>query len=871
MPTLTIPDYIPESQRSYWKRVANATFMKYGSPIKAKRVADNALEIKGSAVKAISPSQVPSFVPASKQLQWRNAYSSAIKSGSTIDDANEIAAQTISNFAKVKVDLIDPIVKIDRMLNEGAAKHSGGGAIKASSIGEGWVEGYGVSWGNSRDTDLQGEWFTPGTNFCLDWFNARPLLYHHALDQTVGLKTIGVIPTIKQDDLGLWIAAQLDLRDKYARAVYDMVKATQFGFSSGSVDHLVKIAPTGEIKTWPLIEVSITPSPAQASKVTVRALKSFFRGEFLNDSSRLRELYAEADDNNVSFSEDDSTVFGGTIMATKSSVGHIKKAAKDLGVKLSPSEIATMADELDEATMSDFDESEGLMDDDFDPSAMDDDFDPSVMDDDFDPSVMDDDFDPATFDDDFDPSAMDDEFDPAAMSDEFDDAAMDDEFDDTAVMSAKSRRIKAAKKAAAKKAAAKKARTKSVGVGLSDDFETQYWKSRAMKAELREYPGQRNRSLGGFGKITDEADKKGAYDAAFKSYIFKGELRINERERYTLDAKGKRYDNGATMEFDNLGRSVKTYNISSDASWGYAVPENWINELNKNVMTRAQMAQECRTVMSTSDSVVQPNLLTNDARRAHAANVSWPGESPANAAETAATEDTLSQIRIPIHVMMLNHTATLSALEDSAFDLEGNINEAFAEAVSVAYESLIWSGNGQGKLMGIVNDPTVNAIPSTGIATVGGYLATGSVNGFLNADVIKRMAWQLPTGWRAKAKWYMNSNTAAEISTLKDGMGNYLINDRNEGLQTMGYADRLLRYPIVINEWASDINSGAFPVVLGDLSQAYTIAKRIEFTIRRFDDSAYAIRDQVLFLGRARIGGQVTQPAAMKLLKIATS
>ena len=46
----------------------------------------------------------------------------------------------------------------------------------------------------------------------------------------------------------------------YARAVYDMVAAKQFGWSSGSVDHLVKIGENGEILVWPLIEGSITPT-----------------------------------------------------------------------------------------------------------------------------------------------------------------------------------------------------------------------------------------------------------------------------------------------------------------------------------------------------------------------------------------------------------------------------------------------------------------------------------------------------------------------------------------------------------------------------------------------------------------------------------
>ncbi|RMH01699.1 MAG: hypothetical protein D6706_01505, partial [Chloroflexi bacterium] len=150
-------------------------------------------------------------------------------------------------------------------------------SVKAYQEGDfGWVEGYLISWGNPNDVDLHGEYFTPRTELCLDWFSERPVLYHHGLDGSVGLRQIGKIKTVKADDVGVWVRAQIDLRDRYARAVYDMIKTHEFGWSSGSVDHLVKIAPNGEIVTWPLIEGSITPSPAQPAKTTVRPLDNDF-------------------------------------------------------------------------------------------------------------------------------------------------------------------------------------------------------------------------------------------------------------------------------------------------------------------------------------------------------------------------------------------------------------------------------------------------------------------------------------------------------------------------------------------------------------------------------------------------------------------
>ena len=85
--------------------------------------------------------------------------------------------------------------------------------------------------------------------------------------------------------------------------------------------------------------------------------------------------------------------------------------------------------------------------------------------------------------------------------------------------------------------------------------------------------------------------------------------------------------------------------------------------------------------------------------------------------------------------------------------------------------------------------------------TVGGYVATGSTDGIVTADTFKTMLFHLPQGYRQRAKWYMNSNTGLQISTLKkDGMGNYLIDQRDDALRAVGVPDRSVELPTVYNE-----------------------------------------------------------------------
>ncbi len=138
------------------------------------------------------------------------------------------------------------------------------------------VGGYLVVWGDPATRDLEGEYFTPGTELGLDWYDKRPMLYHHGLDGSVQAAVIGTIDTLKADSVGVWAEAQLDLRQKYVQAVLRLVARGVLSWSSGSLPHLVEVAHDGEIKRWPIVEGSLTPLPAEPRRTDVRTIKSAY-------------------------------------------------------------------------------------------------------------------------------------------------------------------------------------------------------------------------------------------------------------------------------------------------------------------------------------------------------------------------------------------------------------------------------------------------------------------------------------------------------------------------------------------------------------------------------------------------------------------
>jgi len=137
-----------------------------------------------------------------------------------------------------------------------------GGEVKA--LGDGRVGGYLVRFTNPDDVDLEGEYFDASTDYGPAKESAT--YYNHGMDAKLGRRTLGSGP-LKSDDVGVWVEAQLQLRDEYEKAVYQLAKAGKLGWSSGTAAHLVEREQKGEavhITRWPLgLDASLTPTPAE--------------------------------------------------------------------------------------------------------------------------------------------------------------------------------------------------------------------------------------------------------------------------------------------------------------------------------------------------------------------------------------------------------------------------------------------------------------------------------------------------------------------------------------------------------------------------------------------------------------------------------
>lgn len=152
-----------------------------------------------------------------------------------------------------------------------------GGELKA--LGDGRIGGYLVRFGTPDMPDLTGDYFAADTDYDLDGGAGRTtVLYHHGMDAKLGRRKLGR-GDLRQDEVGVWIEAQLAMRDEYERAVYGLIEAGKMGLSSGTASHLVEREPqaggVSKITRWPLgLDASITPIPAEP-RTSVTTLKAY--------------------------------------------------------------------------------------------------------------------------------------------------------------------------------------------------------------------------------------------------------------------------------------------------------------------------------------------------------------------------------------------------------------------------------------------------------------------------------------------------------------------------------------------------------------------------------------------------------------------
>lgn len=299
------------------------------------------------------------------------------------------------------------------------------------------------------------------------------------------------------------------------------------------------------------------------------------------------------------------------------------------------------------------------------------------------------------------------------------------------------------------------------------------------------------------------------------------------------------------------GLDVKALSTSVDADGGYLVSPVVADRIRSTLADTSPM----RLIASVAETQGASVELIADTGEFGA---DWVAESDPRA-ETANSQ--LEKITIFAHEISAMPKASQKLLDDAAFNVEDWIAGRVADKFSRAENAAFVAGNGTTQPKGFLSHTLIDEVNwSWGNI---GYVPTG-VDGDFPAsnpsDLLIDLVYALKAAYRTGAVWLMNSRTAAKVRKMKDVDGQYLW---SEGLQA-GQPALLLGYRVVVAEDMPDIGSNTASIAFGNFKSGYTVIDHRD--VRTLRDP-FSAKPHVLFYTTKRVGGDVTDFDAIKVLK----
>ena len=285
---------------------------------------------------------------------------------------------------------------------------------------------------------------------------------------------------------------------------------------------------------------------------------------------------------------------------------------------------------------------------------------------------------------------------------------------------------------------------------------------------------------------------------------------------------------------DNV--TVKALSEGTDADGGYLVPNDFSQELLRELANNPYMRNEVKVIKMKRLTLDISTLATRPV-------VTWVAEN------TAITE---SQPTFGTDAIIARKMAAITPISNELIedamdvDMVKLIVSLFAEAIGEAEDAAIINGNGTTAPRGIVTAYEADATPLVPAA------------GAFSFDKLLPLINALPQKYKKNAKLYMSQTTIDFLSALKDTTGKYLW----EPNVTAGELPKLKGFPVMQQD---DLN--ATDIIFGDLKKAYWLGDRREFTIKISDTAGDSFsKDQVAVRVTNRIAGDVVDFNALRFM-----
>ncbi|WP_374284231.1 phage major capsid protein [Novosphingobium sp.] len=314
---------------------------------------------------------------------------------------------------------------------------------------------------------------------------------------------------------------------------------------------------------------------------------------------------------------------------------------------------------------------------------------------------------------------------------------------------------------------------------------------------------------------------------------------------------------GFVQGYLRQGRETELKSVSGAvlADGGYAVPR----EIDALISAQLKAISPIRAIAQVvqTGSAGYRKLVTSGGTAS-----GWVSEV---AARPETSTGKFNEIVPPMGELYANPAASQTMLDDADFDLEGWLANEVAAEFARAEGAAFVNGTGTNQPKGFLAAPTSNLADATRPFGTLQFAVSGNATGFDTAPELKLidLVHALRSGHRQGAVWVMNSKTLAAVRKFKAADGSFLW---QPGVME-GVPARLLGYPVIEAEDMPDVGAGAFPIAFGNFRNGYLIAERRTTSILR---DPFTNKPFVNFYATKRVGGQVLDSDAIKLLKIST-
>lgn len=304
------------------------------------------------------------------------------------------------------------------------------------------------------------------------------------------------------------------------------------------------------------------------------------------------------------------------------------------------------------------------------------------------------------------------------------------------------------------------------------------------------------------------------------------------------------------------GDERKALSAGSDPDGGYLMPTPMVGRMVSKVYETSIVRQIANVQPISTDAL--EGIVDNGE-----AGAGWVNET---GSRTESTTPTVGKYRIEAHEMYAEPRVTQKLLDDASVDVEAWLAMKVADKFGRVEGLAFWRGNGVGQPRGMADYTTAATGDDSRAWGVIEHINTGASGDFhtTKADPLHDLIGAFRDQYLHHALFTMRREVRTKIRKLKEATTDRYLWEPS--LQA-GTPDRLLGYPVRIDQYMPALGANSLSLAFGDFREAYTVVDRLGVRVLR---DPFTAKPYVKFYTTRRTGGGVVNFEAIKFLKFGT-